>query len=37
VSTPPSVASIRTEVRQVAPKLVELTETVVFGGAIAES
>ncbi|MBI3455769.1 MAG: carboxymuconolactone decarboxylase family protein [Candidatus Rokubacteria bacterium] len=31
VSTPPSVSSARSEVRQVAPKLVELSETVLYG------
>ncbi len=31
MSTPPSASSARAEVRQVAPKLTELTETVVYG------
>jgi 4-carboxymuconolactone decarboxylase len=31
VSTPPSASSARSEVRQVAPKLIELSETVLFG------
>jgi 4-carboxymuconolactone decarboxylase len=31
VSTPPSASSARNEVRQVAPKLVELLETVIYG------
>ncbi len=31
MSTPPSVSSARSEVRQVAPKLVELSETVLYG------
>jgi 4-carboxymuconolactone decarboxylase len=31
MSTPPSVSPARAEVRQVAPKLIELSETVLFG------
>ena len=31
MSTPPLASSARTEVQQVAPKLIELTETVLFG------
>lgn len=31
MSTPPSASSARREVRQVAPKLIELTETVLYG------
>ena len=31
MSTPPSAASARSEVRQVAPKLIELSETVLYG------
>ncbi len=31
MSTPPPVSSARSEVRQVAPKLIELSETVLYG------
>ncbi len=31
MSTPPSASSSRSEVRQVAPKLIELSETVLYG------
>ena len=31
MSTPPSTSSSRSEVRQVAPKLIELSETVLYG------
>ena len=31
MSTPPSASSARSEVRQVAPKLIELSETVLYG------
>jgi 4-carboxymuconolactone decarboxylase len=31
VSNPPSASSARSEVRQVAPKLIELSETVLYG------
>lgn len=31
MSTPPSASSARNEVRQVAPKLIELSETVLYG------
>jgi len=31
VSIPPSASSARSEVRQVAPKLIELSETVLYG------
>jgi 4-carboxymuconolactone decarboxylase len=31
MSTPPSASSARAEVRQVAPKLIELSETVLYG------
>ena len=31
MSTPPFASTARAEVRQVAPKLIELTETVVYG------
>ena len=31
MSTPPSALSARSEVRQVAPKLIELSETVLYG------
>ena len=31
MSTPPAASSARSEVRQVAPKLIELSETVLYG------